>query len=141
MPAQRAHTPSRAAHMLGHSYRARHSAGADEPKQFCPLWSVSLGQRDAFVRLAGELSARIAHARGPTTPSTRPVQAEFRGQPYQVLVFARTSACAMTAKERGDEMVAMLASGVTEERVTALLERWSQAAHRVTPPAARAAAS
>ena len=47
----------------------------------------------------------------------------------------------MTAKERGDEMVAMLASGVTEERVTALLERWSQAAHRVTPPAARAAAS
>ena len=34
----------------------------------------------------------------------------------------------MTAKERGDEMVAMLASGRSEERVTALLTRWSLAA-------------
>ena len=117
------------------------AAEALEPKQFCPLWSTTLGQRDAFVRLLGEVSTRITQARGPTTPSTRSVQVEFRGQLYQVLVFKRTSACTMTAKERGDEMVAMLASGITEERVTALLTRWSLAATPNLSLAASAAAS
>ena len=98
---------------------------AAEPTQFCPLWSTSLGARQAFVRLAGELSARIAAVNGPSTPSKRPVTVEFRATSYQVVVFHGTVACAMSPKSLGDEMLALLASGITEERVTALLSRWS----------------
>ena len=98
---------------------------ADEPVQFCPLWSTAMGQRQAFVRLAGEMSARIVAVNGPSTPSKRPVAVMFRETSYEVMVFTGTVACTMSPTSLGNEMLAMLASGVTEERVTTLLSRWS----------------
>ena len=84
-----------------------------------------MGQRDGFIRLAGEMSTRTMHARGLATPSTRPVRAAFRGTPYEVMVFSGTVATTMTARGCGDAMLALLARGATEESVTALLRQWA----------------
>ena len=93
--------------------------------QFCPLWSTTLRPREAFVRLAGELSTRITAVNRPETPSKRPVRVEFRGDTYQVVVFHGTMACTYSEKKLGEEMMALLARGVTDAGVADLLSRWS----------------
>ena len=96
-----------------------------------------MGQREAFVRLCGEMTARIAAVRGPSTPSTRPITVEFRSTQYQVQVFNRTHACTLPPQVCGDEMLALLLNGITEAGVTALLSTWSvQAMPGVLPPQA-----
>jgi hypothetical protein len=92
---------------------------------FAPLWSKPVGQREGFIRLCGEMTERIKAVRGPSTPSTRPVNAEFRGTSYQVMVFNGTLACTMAPPQLGSEMLTLLTNGITEVGVTALLSRWS----------------
>ena len=58
--------------------------------------------------------------------SSRGVPARFGGTNYQVSVLDSTSAF-MDADQLAEDLLVLLADGLTEERLVALLKRWSKA--------------
>ena len=94
----------------------------------CPLWSAVVDLKMALVKLAGEVTHRCAlAARQPQGSATRATSLRFGGTSYQVTVLSGTVASRMTAAELGTDLIVLLADGLTEDRLTALLKRWSKA--------------
>ena len=103
-------------------------AGAPETQVHVPLWSTSMGQSAAMVRLLGEVTQRCAVEAGRRGVPTCAVSAVYGGRAYSVSVLSGTVAVQMEANKRGEELLALLGSGLTEEDISVLLRRWSQAA-------------
>ena len=97
----------------------------------CPLWSTKLDLKTAFVRVVAEVTQRLSlAARGQEHVSMRGVSARFGGKDYQVSVLDSTFAAFVEADELAEDLLVVLADGLTEERLVALLKRWSKAWRR-----------
>ena len=92
----------------------------------CPLWSTTLDQRKAFIRLVGELTERCANVARGRGLHTRVISLPYGGSTYAVSVLSGTEATIMQVSRCTSELVALLGTGLTEEGLTALLERWSK---------------
>jgi len=93
-----------------------------------PAWSTTMDQREAFVRLVGETTTKLTnHAALPGSGrSTATVSARYAGRDYSVAVISGTVAMTMTAEKRGEELLALLGSGLKTGDLTSLCSRWSQ---------------
>lgn len=92
----------------------------------CPLWSTTLDQRQAFIRLAGEVTERCANVARGRGLHTRAISLPYGGSTYAVSVLSGTEATIMQVSRCTSELVALLGTGLTEAGLTALLERWSK---------------
>ena len=105
--------------------------GGDESPAWpvhCPLWSTTLDQRQAFIRLAGEVTDRCANVARGRGLHTRAISLPYGGSTYAVSVLSGTEATIMQVSRCTSELVALLGTGLTEDGLTALLERWSKPA-------------
>ena len=93
----------------------------------CPLWSTRMDLKTAFIRLVAEVTQRLSHAARGQGASSRGVSARFGGSDYQVSVLDSTFAAFVEADELAEDLLVLLADGLTEERLVALLKRWSKA--------------
>ena len=93
-----------------------------------PLWSTTMGQNGAMVRLLGEVTERCANVGRQRGVRTCAVSVLYGGRNYAANVLSGTVAVTMSASKRGEELLALLGSGLTEESISALLHRWSLAA-------------
>ena len=93
-----------------------------------PLWSTTMGQSAAMVRLLGEVTERCAVEGGKRGVSTRAISIIYGGRAYSAAVLQGTVATCMTASKCGEELLALLSGGLTEEGISILLRRWSQTA-------------
>jgi len=93
-----------------------------------PAWSTTMDQREAFVRLVGETTEKMTnHARNALGGrSTATVSARYGGRDYSVAVISGTAAVTMTAEQRGEELLALLGSGLQTGDLTTLCSRWSR---------------
>ena len=92
-----------------------------------PAWSTTMDQREAFVRLVGETTEKMTrHAHSSSGRSTATVSARYAGRDYSVAVISGTVAMTMTAEKRGEELLALLGSGLKTGDLTNLCARWSQ---------------
>jgi len=107
--------------------------GAPEQQVMVPLWSATMGQSAAMVRLLGEVTERCAVEGGRRGVSTRAVSVLYGGRNFNASVLSGTVATTMTAGKRGEELIALLGGGLTEEGISTLLRRWSQAAAPSSP--------
>lgn len=103
----------------------------------CPLWSTTLGQEAAMMRLTGVVTERCAAVARKNDLSTKAVRVQYGGRSLEATVLSGTAAVAMTESKRGEELLALLGSGLTEVGISALLNRWSQTAVQGSPPAPR----
>ena len=69
----------------------------------------------------------MSHAARGQGASSRGVSARFGGSDYQVSVLDSTFAAFVEADELAEDLLVLLADGLTEERLVALLKRWSKA--------------
>ena len=84
----------------------------------------------AFTRALGEVIERCAAAARERSSSTVTVSFRFGGTSFQAAVLSGSAATRMTADELSVDLLSSLASGLTEERLAALLKRWSKAARK-----------
>ena len=94
----------------------------------CPLWSTTMGQKQAFIRLAGEVTERCANVARSRGLHTKAISLPYGGSAYAVSVLSGTDATVMLARRCADELLALLGAGLTEAGLTALLDRWSKPA-------------
>ena len=92
----------------------------------CPLWSTTMDQEQAWLRLLGEVTGRCATVARERGLSTRAISLPYGGRSYSVSVLTGTEAVVMPASRGAAELLALLGAGLTEESLTALLERWSK---------------
>ena len=106
------------------------TGGGDAPDQqlHVPLWSATMGQGAAMVRLLGEVTERCARESVLRGVPTCAISVLYSGRPYSASVLSGTAATKMTASKCGEELLALLGGGLTEEGISTLLRRWSQAA-------------
>jgi hypothetical protein len=97
------------------------------------------------LRLLGEVTGRCATVSRKRGLSTRAISLPYGGRAYSVSVLTGTEATVMPASRGMAELLALLGAGLTEEGLTALLERWSKPAvdggSGVLPTAAGVAAT
>ena len=96
----------------------------------CPLWSTRMDLKTAFVRLVAEVTERMSLNARNKGISSRGASARFGGSDYQVSVLDGTLAAFVEADELAEDLLVLLADGLTEERLVALLTRWSKAWRR-----------
>ena len=106
--------------------------GGDAPQEqvHVPLWSTSMGQDAAMVRLLGEVTERCATEGGRRGVQTRAISVLYAGRTYSAAVLSGTVATTMMPGKCGGELLALLGSGLTEEGISTLLRRWSQPQQR-----------
>ena len=98
----------------------------------CPMWSTRMDLKSAFTRLIAEVTQRMALAARHKGALTRGASARFGGSDFQVSVLDGAFAAFVEAEELGEDLLVLLADGLTEERLVALLKRWSKAPWRKT---------
>ena len=76
--------------------------------------------KTAFIRLVAEVTQRLSHAARGQGASSRGVSARFGGSDYQVSVLDSTFAAFVEAEELAEDLLVLLADGLTEERLVAL---------------------
>ena len=104
------------------------SIGAAATFVDCPLWSARVDLKAAFIKLVAEVTERYAlAARAQDASQTTGVSARFGGIAFQVNVLDGTFATFVTADELAEDLLVLLADGLNEERLAALLKRWSKA--------------
>lgn len=86
--------------------------------------------KTAFVRLVAEVTERMSLNARNKGVSSRGASARFGGSDYQVSVLDGTLAAFVEADELAEDLLVLLADGLTEERLVALLTRWSKAWRR-----------
>ena len=107
---------------------AQEGGDGDEPTKpvHCPLWSTTMDQKQAFIRLVGEVTGRCATVARGRGLKTKAIALPYGGSTYSVSVLTGTEATVMPASRGAAELLALLGAGLTEEGLTALLERWSK---------------
>ena len=105
----------------------------------CPLWSTKMDLKMAFMKTVSEVTHRCAvKAREPGSSRTRGTSARFGGAPFTVTVLDGTVAQTMSAAELSVDLLVLLHDGITEERLAALVTRWSKARARGSAAASSA---
>ena len=94
----------------------------------CELWSTTVDLKMAVTKLVGEVTQRCAAESGRAGLSTKACNILFAGRTHEMTVLSGTAALEMTATERTLDLLVMLNYGLTEERLAALLRRWSKRA-------------
>lgn len=79
-----------------------------------------------MMRLIEEVTKRCAAVAQQKGVRTCAMSALYGGKGYSVAVLAGTAAVQMTTAKLGEELLALLGSGLTEEGLSTLLNRWSQ---------------
>lgn len=79
-----------------------------------------------MVRLLGEVTERCATEGGRRGVQTRAISVLYAGRTYSAAVLSGTVATTMMPGKCGEELLALLGSGLTEEGISTLLRRWSQ---------------
>ena len=107
--------------------QSRPVAAAEQPARevHCPLWSTTVGQQAAFVRLLAEVTQRCAHAAQAGALATAEVTAAYGGSAHAVTVLAGTVATKMDERSRSAALLALLDNGLSEEALQAFLTQWS----------------
>ena len=93
------------------------------------MWSTRMDLKSAFTRLIAEVTQRMALAARHKGALTRGASARFGGSDFQVSVLDGAFATFVEAEELGEYLLVLLADGLTEERLVALLKQWSKAPH------------
>lgn len=105
--------------------------GAQDTRVHCPLWSATVGQGLAMFRLLHEVTERCSTKARDGRVLTKAVEVHYGGRSIgSCNVLSGSAAVGMTACKRGEELLALLGSGLTEERLSTLLNRWAQAQER-----------
>jgi hypothetical protein len=98
----------------------------------CPIWSTRMDLKTAFTRVVAEVTQRMAISARHKGALTRGASARFGGSDFQVSVLDGAFAAFVEAEELGEDLLVLIADGLTEERLVALLNRWSKAPWRKT---------
>ena len=91
---------------------------------------MKMDLKAAFTRAMGEVMERYAKAAQERSSSTVTVSFRFGGTSFQGAVLFGSAATRLTADELSIDLLTTIASGLTEERLAALLKRWSKAARK-----------
>ena len=91
-----------------------------------PLWSTHVDLKMGLTKLIGVVTERCAVEAGRAGLSTRACDLYFSGARYEVTVLSGTAALAMSPTDRTVDLLMLIRHGLTEERLTTLLRRWSK---------------
>ena len=116
------------ARLLAAQDGARREEGAPEEQVHVPLWSTSMGQGAAMVRLLGEVTERCANEGRRRGVPTRAVSVLYAERNCSASVLSGTKGATMANRARGRQLLLLLGGGLTEETFSSLLHRWSEAA-------------
>ena len=91
---------------------------------------TSLDLKTAFTRVVTEVTQRMAISARHKGALTRGASERFGGSDFQVSVLDGAFAAFVEAEELEEDLLVLIADGLTEERLVALLNRWSKAPWR-----------
>jgi len=91
-----------------------------------PLWDARMPVFDAFPRVLGEVTRRTASGSLPGR-STRKLVVDFRGTEYSVIFFSGGKVDGMEPHERGEALLELLRSGLSEASLSSFLSDWALA--------------
>ena len=101
--------------------------GTRNQRVYCPLWDATVAQSAAMVRLIGEVTTRCSNVARQNGLHRKAVKVQYAAHEYEASVLSGTvGSLGMSASKRGEELLSLLGSGLTEEGISALLHRWSQ---------------
>ena len=83
----------------------------------CPIWSPRMDLKTAFTRVVAEVTQRMAISARHKGALTRGASARFGGSDFQVSVLDGAFAAFVEAEELGEDLLVLIADGLTEERL------------------------